>query len=566
MAENKTCKQCSKEFVVEDDDLLFYKKISPTFAGKTFEIPSPILCPECRQMTRQSWRNETSIYKRDSDKSGVEIVSMYSPDKKSVKVYSNDEWWSDAWSGLDYGRDFVPSRPFFDQFGELLFEVPRFALFNVNNENCPFANYAMDNKDCYMSFVSYYGCDNTHYSYTAFSVKDSVEVFKSEKVENCYRLGMSDECYNCFYSLRLHNCSDCWFSVDLIGCRNCIFCSNLSHKEFCIGNEQLTKEEYAKRLREYDFGSYDKTKEYLAKFNKLRCDSPVKFSNSINCENCEGDNHKDSRNLKKCFDQTRCENVKYSAIAVGCKDCQDVHGGDMDQCYLVITGGYGGNYVAAHTVEHCSNMYYSVYCFYCQDCFGCVGLHHKQYCIFNKQYPSKAEYEQKVSEIIAKMISDEQWGQFFPHKLSPFGFNETFASRNYKLTKEEALKLGFKWQDNDFGLQYEGVFYEPKDDIGEYQAEENRKSLLSGVLKCEQSGKPFKVISQELAFYLKHGLPIPRKHYKVRMDEMFEWSNPRQLWHRKCMNEGCQNEFETTYAPERPEKVYCEECYQKTVI
>ncbi len=37
MSEQKTCKQCQKEFEVSDEDLEFYKKISPTFDGKLFE-------------------------------------------------------------------------------------------------------------------------------------------------------------------------------------------------------------------------------------------------------------------------------------------------------------------------------------------------------------------------------------------------------------------------------------------------------------------------------------------------------------------------------------------------
>ena len=31
------------------------------------------------------------------------------------------------------------------------------------------------------------------------------------------------------------------------------------------------------------------------------------------------------------------------------------------------------------------------------------------------------------------------------------------------------------------------------------------------------------------------------------------------------MKEGCENEFETAYAPEREEKVYCESCYNKEI-
>ncbi|MDP3784615.1 MAG: hypothetical protein Q8R12_00870, partial [bacterium] len=60
------------------------------------------------------------------------------------------------------------------------------------------------------------------------------------------------------------------------------------------------------------------------------------------------------------------------------------------------------------------------------------------------------------------------------------------------------------------------------------------------------------------------------------------------LWHRKCQCAGeksengiyqntadhihhpkdqlCPNEFETTYAPERPEIVYCEQCYIREVV
>jgi len=47
-----------------------------------------------------------------------------------------------------------------------------------------------------------------------------------------------------------------------------------------------------------------------------------------------------------------------------------------------------------------------------------------------------------------------------------------------------------------------------------------------------------------------------------------------KLWHRQCMCDKtshqhgearCQVEFETSYAPERPEIIYCEKCYQKEV-
>ena len=59
---------------------------------------------------------------------------MYSPDKE-FKVYEQSEWWSDRWNPLDYGQDFDFSRSFFEQFDELLKEVPRLGLMLKDNEN-----------------------------------------------------------------------------------------------------------------------------------------------------------------------------------------------------------------------------------------------------------------------------------------------------------------------------------------------------------------------------------------------------------------------------------------------
>jgi CxxC-x17-CxxC domain-containing protein len=39
--------------------------------------------------------------------------------------------------------------------------------------------------------------------------------------------------------------------------------------------------------------------------------------------------------------------------------------------------------------------------------------------------------------------------------------------------------------------------------------------------------------------------------------------NPRKLFDRKC--DKCGKDIKTTYAPDRPEIVYCEECYEKEI-
>jgi hypothetical protein len=81
-------------------------------------------------------------------------------------------------------------------------------------------------------------------------------------------------------------------------------------------------------------------------------------------------------------------------------------------------------------------------------------------------------------------------------------------------------------------------------------------------------------------------LPLPRLCPNCRHYQRLKQRNPLKLWKRKCMCRGqtsvngvykntiehfhgkepCPNEFETTYAPERPEIVYCEKCYLDEVV
>ena len=91
------------------------------------------------------------------------------------------------------------------------------------------------------------------------------------------------------------------------------------------------------------------------------------------------------------------------------------------------------------------------------------------------------------------------------------------------------------------------------------QEEKNAKE------KYPECIKAFRLTPLELTFYKKTGMPVPQFCLPCRRTERFKFRNPRKLWHRQCMKEDCTNEFETSYAPDRPEIVYCEGCYQKEI-
>jgi len=88
-------------------------------------------------------------------------------------------------------------------------------------------------------------------------------------------------------------------------------------------------------------------------------------------------------------------------------------------------------------------------------------------------------------------------------------------------------------------------------------------SITEEVLACEATGRNYRITKQELEFYRNKKLPLPRLHPDERHKRRMALRNPRKLWKREC--DKCSKEIQTTYSPERPETIYCEECYLKEV-
>jgi len=203
VAETKTCPHCAVSFPITDKDLEFYEKVSPVFNGQKYLIPTPTLCPDCRQQRRLSFRNERKLYKRKCDATGRDIISIYSPDKP-FKVYHQDFWWSDKWDAMEYGQDFDFERGFFEQFGELMKEVPRNNSDRDNCENCDYGNFLTNNKNCYMMFV---GSNNEdcYYSNNITKGQDLYDCTNMQNSIHCYNSVYLDECTNVINSFNCEN-------------------------------------------------------------------------------------------------------------------------------------------------------------------------------------------------------------------------------------------------------------------------------------------------------------------------------------------------------------------------
>lgn len=550
-----SCAECNAAFRVTDRDQVVYEREG---------VPTPKSCPDCRFMRRLVERNARVLYKVKCDKSGREFISPYETGK-AFPVYHPDIWWNDGWDEMSYGRDVDLSRPFFEQFEELLNVVPRQGQFIVPGtlQNSDYVNCAGYLKDCYLIAETDYN-EHCYYGNRIFHNKNVVDCSNVYENELCY------ECTNCIKSYGLRfcdeciNCSESFFLDNCIGCRDCIACTNQRQKQYMILNQQLTKEDYEKQKAGLKLNTHDGITKMRADADAFFRTQPRKAVQNEHNERSTGNHLYDSKNCEDCYDCKDLEDCVRCARAFAVKSSMDYTSwGDkselMYQCASCGDNAYHLKFCTTCTTNN-SELEYCAHSSGCSNCFGCVGIRKKKYCILNKQY-SKEEYETLRQKIITHMKKTGEWGEFFPKKQCPFAYNETIAMEYFPLKKEEAVKRGYRWRDENIEKPDVPNVVEAAhlpQSIGDVADDILQKAII-----CEATKRPFRLIKQELAFYRQMDLPVPHKHPDVRHRERIARRSGVTLFPRSCAK--CKKSIETTYAPDRPETVYCEECYLKEV-
>ncbi len=584
-SETRVCQNCKIQFTIEPDDLNFYERL---------KVPPPTFCFACRTQRKYPFRNERTLYKAKCVLCGTEMFSMYPPDTKYT-VYCNPCWWSDKWDSTTYGREYDFAKPFFEQFFELQKAVPRHSFWHVNSDTSPFANFVRDGKNSYLSY-SVVVAEEVYYSknvdrstniYDSLDVNDCSWCFENNKGEKNYNSAYCESCEGCIDSKFLYRC---------FNCRNCFLCSNLRNGEYCILNKKYSKDEYREKMKELNTGSYASLQRMFTQFEDLKRRSIHRFANMTNCVDSTGNDLDNAKDAKSVFSSYNLEHVKYGMRTYGQKDSMDISNIYLSELmYDSISGGTKESSLLRFSMHGFSGLHDSYYidsCASSANLFGCVGMRNKKFCILNKQY-SEEEYRTLVAKITTHMdempYTDKRrriyrFGEFFPIELSPFAYNETIAQEYFPLTREEAEREKYPWKDM-IEKSY-SVSIKPEDLADDIK--DAGDTIANEIIGCEHAGKcneqcttAFKVIPQELQMYRKFNMPVPRlcpncRHYR-RLSKRTPW----KLWHRRCMCdyvvynnsakhrhhlEGkCPNEFETSYAPEHPEIVYCEQCYQAEV-
>ena len=562
IVETKNCKHCGVVFIITDKDREFYDKISPVFSWKKYKIPNPTLCPDCRQQRRLSRRNERKLYKRNCDASGKQIISIYSPDKK-VKVYHYNEWRSDKMNAMEYWMTIDFNKSFFVQFEELLHLVPRISAYNRNTENTEYGNNLVGDKNCYMLFITYAN-EDCYYGHTVSECKNCVDMLRTVANQNCYTCVNVHKSYECFHCMDCNECVDGHYLIDCFNVRSSRFCIGLREKKYHFLNTQYSEDEFttivSKLKNDHEF--MKKTK---ADFDALKMQIPVRDCVINQSEHCSWDYLDNCKDCHSSFNFMVAEDAKYCYDCFGLLKSMDIYlwwnesPETPSQLLYECENSFNVFQIwFCSTVTYASsNILYSDNCEACKNCFWCVWLRHKEYCILNTQY-TKEEYEKLVPQIIKKMESDGQRWEFFPASISLFWYNETEAQVYYPMTKQEVeAKWRKRYDDNAYKIMEWTWIIHAKDLPDTIEKVDN--TILDKVILCEITGKPFRIIKQELEFYRKYDIALPRRCPDQRHLDSIKHKHPRKLRKRTCMK--CWVDIQTTYAPESQETVYCEKCY-----
>jgi len=584
-SETKSCQNCKNDFTIEPDDFSFYEKM---------KVPAPTWCPNCRYKRRIIWRNVWHLFRGKDAITGKEIFTGIPPQTDFI-LYEQPYWNSDNWDSLDYGREYDFSLPFFTQLSNLFHNVPYPAKSMQRCINSDYSNMCDDMKNTYLCFNATF-MEDSAYCCNGSVLKNCFDLTSCYDSELCYDNVRVDKSYHTIGSVSSENCVDVWFSKNCVGCTDCFGCVNLRNSKYRIFNQEYSKEEYFEKIISMNLHTWTGFSTARSQAEDFWTRFPVKYMLGFRNQDVLGEDIKDSKNVKYSYIVQKGENLKYvQDVPFGGASnsydytCWGVNASQIYECMIV------GEQVdqlkfcyecwpGCQELEYCINMRRS------KNCFGCVGMKDKQYCIFNKQY-TKAEYYELVDKIKSHMdqmpyINNRglvyRYGEFFPIEMSPFAYNETLVNDQFPSNKEKAEKEGFIWRDQN-RREYETTMNasnlpESIEDIGDV--------VIKELIECLGCKKAYRVIPDEFQFLKNFNLPLPRYCYECRFARRQKFMVPPLLRHSKCMCNGiestnlkykniqiheshgansCTNTFETAYDIEN-DIIYCEDCYKKEVF
>ena len=172
--------------------------------------------------------------------------------------------------------------------------------------------------------------------------------------------------------------------------------------------------------------------------------------------------------------------------------------------------------------------------------------------------------------------------------MSPFPYNDTVAHEYFPRDEKYANERKMNW--GSFEEKNYQATISPDDLPNDIQ--DVPDSILKEVIACKHVGdcahgctKAFRIVEDELTFYRRRKIPLPRKCPNCRYYRRLAYRNPSELRDTTCMcmgnklsndiyqntvnhihgEEPCGKEIKTTIEEKSDLLIYCDECYKKEI-
>ena len=561
LAEMSVCKYCSQEFPIFDLE----KKILDTHG-----FSHSWSCPLCTFKIHNSYFNDRHLYHRKDSFSGEKIISTHQEDspmqimevKRYRKMMAEDH-------GLKFARN--PSEDIFHDFRELYQEFPQSSrLVYPGIENAEYASHIWRAKNLYLSYCVFVDCEDIYYSFRIiWKCKDVFSSYDAvESCSNIYQSSTVGKSYDIFFSSNIVSSRQMLFCRDMNNSQECIFCCNQVNASYKVFNKQYSKEEY-KNIKEdiYERIQDERQLNFLEKkYQNFLEENYIEQSlNMNNCEKVVWEITFDSKNSIHTFMSTaveNCVNIMNAGDDGKDKNIYVINSVEFGtNCENVIgSSSFGMNiyntFFSFKVANSCKNIYYSTDIESSEECMFCIGLRNKKFCILNKQYEKK-QYFLLKEKIIEDLKGQWKWGDDLGWSFSPFPYNDTLAYDYFWVEKviyadgreevidkdsegivtifsddfisEAELDLGgdkkipiiwrTKTKEINIPEKHQLVDYADITNIQDIS-----EDILKKVMLCKETGRPFRVIREELEFLKNKNLPLSFLHPEVRLEKL--------LWRR----------------------------------
>lgn len=547
---------CEGTFAITNEDIEFLRML---------RVPAPNYCPTCRRMRRMGHMGINRLFKRVCQAPGhnESMISIFAPECP-FPVYDYMYFIGDGFDPFSYGTAYEQGSPMDKLFAmRQIFPMPSFLNRDPSSINSEYSNGGRNTKNAYYA-SGCYGSEDIWYSNMAGRSRNIMDSRIVQSSEFVYGSLNGDHLYKCIYTYFSGNCTDSMFLFDCKNCTDCFGGVNLRNARYVVFNQQLSKEDYEAFMKSITPFSRNILSECAERFWNLVKEKPMNASHNIGSKNVFGVGVDFSEDVYNCVDVSNSQHIRYVDAALSHKDSMDI----------LFSGGHSHHlYGSVNIGSQSSGVRFSISSKFCTDCefvfnskqltncFMCFGLQSKSYCILNKQYEAE-EYFRIVDQIKSEMLQRGEYCDGPDLKFSAQAYNFSLAQIPYPLTDDQIQILGgYVGAEPDTNTSSMDTLQ--ASDVPQ-TINEVSDDILSKAILCSVTGRPFRIIASELAFYRRMGLPLPIVHPSVRIENQYRMAQNGKMYQATCAH--CENSTTSMFDPNDGYTLYCEKCYQAEVI